>query len=204
MGVGLGDLLQIIDFQEYLGEQMLNVYYYRYTSTPTIDDAIYGELLDDFLDTVVVPVAAIQSEDVMHTYLQIKNLSTNVQFAELDTDVPGGQSATDTSNLPSFISLGFQLVHDSLVTRSGYKRIGGLIESIVSGNEYTGAGSYTDAIETGLNAPLHAGIIEVAFPIIPKRPLEAPVGTDYLYSSVASVNFKGVGTQNTRKAGRGI
>lgn len=203
MGVALGDLLQISCFQEFLGEQMMNVFYYRYFSAPSVDNTIYEELADDFSDIVITAMRGIQVVQVEYTKLQVKNLSNGIDFHERDLDFTGTISATTDQLEPSFMALAWQLVRDSLVTRSGSKRVGGLIEGSIAGNEFVGSYTQIDPITAAFGANLHAGIIEVAAPVIVKRPIPVPAGSSYLYSSVTDVIFKGVSSQNTRKKGRG-
>jgi hypothetical protein len=197
--IGTGDLLQIIDHQTYLGEDLMNVYYYRWFSAPALDNVVYTDLLDDFKEVVQDKVREVQVTALEHTTLEIKNLSNGVDFAVIPIDLTGVIPASEDALLPSYITIGFRLLRDSLVTRNGSKRYSGIIETAVEGNEFVG---YTTAIanmETALADNLHTGIIETCAPIIVKRPIEPPVGTSYIYSSVSSVLFGGLGTQNTRK-----
>lgn len=203
MGVALGDLLQFTAYQEFLGEQMLNVFYYRWFSVPAPDNVIYDELGDDFVDSVIAAMRGVQVQQVEYTKLQIKNLSNGIDFSERDLDLTGVISASDDNLEPSFMALAWQLVRDSLVTRSGSKRVGGLIEGSIAGNEFVGSMTQIDPITSAFQYQLHAGLVAVAAPVIVKRPIPVPAGSSYVYSSVADVIFKGVSTQNTRKKGRG-
>jgi len=197
--IALGDLLQIIDHQTYLGEDLMNVYYYRWFTAPALDNVVYTDLLDDFKEVVLDKVKEVQVSALEHTTLEIKNLSNGVDFALLVVDETGVIPAAEDALLPSYVSMGFRLLRDSLVTRNGSKRYAGVIETAVEGNEFVGYGAAIAAIETALSDNLHTGLIETAAPIIPKRPLVPPMGTSYVYSSVASALFGGLGTQNTRK-----
>lgn len=199
MAIALGDLLQIIDHQTYLGEDMMNVYYYRWFSSPAPDNVVYADLLDDFKEVVVDKVREVQVTALEHTTLEIKNLSNGVDFAVLVIDETGVIPAAEDTLLPSYVSINFRLLRDSLVTRNGSKRYSGLLETAIEGNEFVGYTTAIANIEAALAGNLHTGIIETAAPIIPKRPIAPPMGTSYVYSSVASVLFGGLGTQNTRK-----
>lgn len=203
MSIGTGDLLQITDFQEYLGEQVLNVYYYRWSSAPTIDNSAYVPLLEFFQAGVVALVSVVQSGLLEHVSLQIKNLSNGVDFAEIPVNGFGGGSTDMALQTPSFMALSWRFLRDSLVTRNGSKRIAGILENAISGNEFVGSMGVIDPITQVFQDPLKIGLINVAYPIIVKRPIAPPVGTGYQYSSVSDVIFNGVSTQNTRKQGRG-
>lgn len=199
MTIATGDLLQIVDNQTYLGEDLMNVYYYRWFSAPALDNVVYDDLLDDFKEVVVNKVIAVQVEQLEHTTLEIKNLSNGIDFRVLTLELTGDIPAADDALLPSYQAMTFQLIRDSLVTRNGSKRYAGVIESAVEGNEFVGYDSAIAAIETALSDKLHTGIIETCAPIIVKRPFTPPVGSSYEYSSVSAALFKGLGTQNTRK-----
>lgn len=204
MAVDTGDLLQIIDKQSYLSQELLNVYYYRWFSVPSVDNSVYPALVESFANTIIGEVKELQGELLVHTSVQIKNLSNNVDFYEEPFSVTGQRAQTFATALPSYVSVGFKLIRDSLVTRNGFKRFGGLGDGQVNGNSWAGDPADITAVENALSAFLKIGLVDVAAPIIPKRPIVPPVGTLYLYSSVASAQYSLVGTQNTRKAGRGI
>lgn len=203
MAVALGDLLQIVSEQTYLGQQILNVYYYRWFSAPSVDNTVYPALIDDFQARVIGDVRQLQGELLVHTSLTIKNLSNNVDFYEKPISLTGMRTQSMATALPSYVSVGFKLIRDSLVTRNGFKRFGGLSDGEVNGNTWVGAGTDITNVEDALAELLQIGLVEVAAPIIPKRPILPPVGSLYLYSSVASAQYSLVGTQNTRKQGRG-
>jgi len=198
-----GDLLQLIDNQSYLGQQILNVYYYRVTPALGIADG-YLEILNDYWeDNVLDPILQVQVDGLQHLSREWKNLSNNVDLFVDGTVLVGANATAPATYLPSFVSLGFLLQRESLVTRNGYKRFAGLQDTFVSGNTWVGSPTSITDIETALAADLNIGIISSAEPVIVKRPIVVPVGS-YLYSSIGSARFRTVGTQNTRKAGRGI
>ena len=203
VGIALGDLLQITDFQDYLGEQVLNVYYYRWASAPVLDNSAYEPLVNDFAAKVITPSKQLQNDGLTHVNITVKNLTNGVDFGDFPNGVIGDIVASAAERLPSFIALSFQLVRDSLVTRNGSKRIAGLVDAQVEENEFVGSPGDIVDVEFGMHEPLSVGLLDVAFPIIVKRPIPVPATAGYLYSSVSSVNFKGIGTQNTRKKGRG-
>lgn len=199
MGINTGDLLQIIDNQTYLGEDLMNVYYYRWFSLPVTDPAAYTGLLNSFDEIVIDNVIKAQNEFLEHTTLSIRNLSNNLDYAEMTVAKDGLLDVDPANCLQSYVTLGFQMIRDSLATRNGYKRFSGLIESQVEGNTYVGSLDPIGDIIGGLQGFLYNGVVATAAPIIVKRPIDPPVGTSYVYSSVSSVLFKGLGTQNSRK-----
>lgn len=203
MAAILGDLIQLIDNQSYLGQQVLNVYYYRVTATLGLADPYLADLDSYWGDNVLDPIIQVQADSLAHNSREWRNISNGVDLFVNSDVVNGANSVADTSLLPSYVSLGFLLQRESLATRNGYKRIGGLTENFVEGNTWTGSPTSIANIETALAGDLNIGILAVAEPVIVKRPIEVPVGS-YIYSSIGSCSFRGLGTQNTRKAGRGV
>jgi len=178
------------------------VYFYRVSDlTPLVGDYLQV-FSDSFQDIVLPPVTDIQCVDVSHVGLFLENLSNGVDILE-DTSgfpVPGGVS--EVSCMPPFVSYGFQLVRESRVTRPGYKRFAGVPEEWVTDGVYSAGTEALEAVEEALGADFLAGIAHYAAPVIVKRPFEVPAVT-YEYSDLSAGLFKGIGTQNTRKLGRG-
>lgn len=196
-----GDLIRCVDTQRYLGETCLNVYYYRVTAVAGLFDGYLDDLNADWETRVLTPVTALQTDILVHTQREWRNLSNGVDLFVDSTEVPGQETGSSTA--PSFTSYGFMLVRESLVTRNGYKRFAGIPDALIDGNNYVGIASWLTDVEVGLASDLTIGLVSVAEPVIVKRPIDTPAG-EYLYSSIGSASFRGIGTQNTRKPGRGI
>lgn len=200
----LGDLWQVVDRQSYLGQTILNVYYYRVTSVTGINDDGYAAFAVWFQTTVLGPIADVQSVDLNHNLLQIRNLSNNLDLFELPIDIDG-EATGGAGSMPSYVTITYKLIRESLATRHGFKRFAGVPESQVTGNTWlTAGGSFDTAIAAALAADWVDGIVTMAEPVIVKRPISPPVGTSYIYSSIGAAQFSRLGTQNTRKAGSGI
>ena len=202
MGVVTGDLIQCVDNQSYLGQQVLNVYYYRWFSTPVADRSYLEGIADDWETKVLDPVLDLQNDGLSHVSREWRNISNNVDLFVNGEVKYGSNSSTETTRLPSYVSIGFLLQRDSLVSRNGYKRLAGLTDADVSGNKYVGGAPSVAAVEVAFAALLSFSLFDVAAPIIVKRPIVPPVES-YSYSSIISARFRTVGTQNTRKAGGG-
>jgi len=202
----LGDLWQIIDKQLYLEQQVLNVYYYRVTNISGVNDDGYALALDWFEDNVVDIVRPIQVDSLNHYELEIRNLSNGLDIHTKAIDLDGTRTAGSPTPMPSYVSAGFKLIRESLVTRNGYKRIAGISESDTTGNIFALAGSaLTDAIEAAFSADMVIGLITIAEPVIVSHPIGTPPVTSYTYSSIGDAAVKAtLGSQNTRKPGRGV
>lgn len=199
----LGDLLQITDFQTYLSQQVLNVYYYRVTSITGLDGGYLEAIGDWFKDNVLAAVVNVQVDGLLHVTRDIRNLSNGVDLYTDSEVIPGAGDVSATSFSPSYVSLGFLLRRESLTTRNGYKRIAGVPEQNITGNQWDGPTDVLSDIEIALAMDVVIGLATIAEPVIVKRPIDVPVG-EYEYSSVGSASFRGLGTQNSRKPGRGV
>lgn len=199
----LGDLIQVVDNQLYLAQQVLNVYYYRITSITPLADPYLPTLADWFEDNVIPAVCDIQADSLTHVSREWRNLTNGTDLYTITDSVPGSQATPTASNTPSYVSAGFMLQRESLLTRNGYKRFAGIPEHNITGNTYIESPATIDALEAVLAADIQIGLATVAEPVIVKRPIDVPV-EEYVYSSIGSAVFRSLGTQNTRKAGRGV
>jgi len=199
----LGDLIQVLDNQVYLEQQVLNVYYYRVTSITGLGADYLSALNDIWEATVLDPILAIQLSSLVHVSRDWRNLSNGIDLFTAVEDIVGEVAFSTAIQTPSYVSAGFMLRRETLETRNGYKRFAGLPDDAIAGNNWTGTGADIEAIETALAADLIGGLITLAEPVIVKRPITPPV-TTYVYSSIGSATFRGLGTQNTRKQGRGV
>lgn len=200
MAVADGDLIQIVDFQTYLGQDVLNVYYYRFVVLTGATFAIYSSLADWFQDNVIAAVVAIQNAQLVHNSIEIRNLSNGIDIFTKNIAVAGEDGAGGADAATSFLSVGFKLVRESLVTRNGYKRFAGINEENTSENQFFFPAGAQSAIELVLAGDVVIGLVTSFVPIIVKRPIGSPPVAAYLYSDIGSAEYAGhLGTQNTRK-----
>lgn len=205
MALEQGSIVRVTDFQTYLGQQVLNVYYYRYFLLLGASDSAYEELALDFKQNIVDSVRSLQNTYLTHTEIRIENISNGVDIYSLSPNVSGTVAASDVTVMPSNITAGYILRRGSRVTRNGYKRFSGLTEGQVSGNTYVpGNDAQVEVIESKLADGLYLGAVKSLEPIIMKRPFMEPVGLNAFYAPIISAALVGLGTQNSRKAGRGV
>lgn len=199
MAASLGDLLQVVDKQSYLGQEILNVYMYRVTSITGLVGNYLELIAEWFNDNVVPAITPIQVDVLTHTSIEARNLSNNLDFFELPSGLTGEVAAASDNLAPSFVTVGFQLIRESLATRNGYKRFSGLNDLQIQGNLFIISPADADAIEAALASDIVLSLVTVAEPVIVRRPITPPVAPGYVYSSIGSAIFRGLGTQNTRK-----
>lgn len=198
MAASNGDLLQFIDHQTYLGEDVLNIYYYRVVAIAGLTGNYLEQLNDEFYDTIVDNVRDFQDAGLVHTTIESRNLTNGIDFFLTSIVSPDGDGLTSGAGMPSAICYTFRLLRESLVTRNGYKRFAGVSESQGAGNAYTPSSGQIAGAIGGLTADLFLGAADVASPVIVKRPIPSPA-TVYEFSFVGDADFRGIGTQNTRK-----
>jgi len=208
MALSVNDIVQITDVQTYLGQTMLNVYFYRVVTLESLTD--YNDVDQAFINTIWPEMLPIQSLGVAHVGNIIKNLTNGLDiFTGLDTD--SGEATGDGA--PSFTSLGFRLNRSTALTRHGSKRIGGISEAASVGNEL--ASAYITPVND--LAAVMGGVIErdgtvdhdvTLEPVIIGRIPTGEPGAGELDLSivnpVSGAQFVRVTTQTTRRAGRGV
>lgn len=193
----------MIDNQSYLGQQVLNVYYFRITAALGLFDPYLPDLDSFWESDTLVTVRAIQLDGLLHVSREWRNLTNGTDLFANNTVLNGSIGGAATSYTPSFLSAGFMLQRESLATRNGYKRFAGISEANVSGNSLVGLDTQVINLQNSLAQDLSVGLVPVAEPVIVRRPINPPVAS-YVYSSIGSATFRSVGTQNSRKAGRGV
>ena len=199
MAMEVNDLVQIVDKQVYVGEECLNVFYYKCATVGTDPDLSLEDLLDWFRLTLLGAVTDIQAVSLQHLAREARNLSNGVDFF-VDTEVVTGQLSLDTTDqVNSFTSMGFVLQRSDLNTRNGYKRFAGLTEAQIEGNSYVGSMTPVHAVEDVLHQVVNTLNGDTFTPVIVKRPIPDPGTTDAIVSVISDATFRGIGTQNSRK-----
>ena len=206
--IGDSHVWKVLHFQSKSGgQQVLNVYHYHYPDLPLVPGA--QSIAEAFNDDIVPLVAACQSDTVLHERVAVEQLGSLTDYYELATTVTTGDLTGES--LPVFNALRLDYVRASKETRSGSKRIAGLIETWVSGDFLTATGATERAaLASALGDMLTVGIFTVE-PVIlgiryvpdtdPKIPL--PV-SEWVYNPISGVVVNSeITTQNSRKRGRG-
>jgi hypothetical protein len=208
MAISVGDIVQITDVQSFLGQTLLNVYFYELMSKEAAVDLV--DLTNAHQLLVQDVVKTIQSTLLTHTLTQAKNLTDGLSIFD-DPIVKAGTRGGDGT--PSFTAASFRLNRTNAATRHGSKRIGGLSETDIEGNSVAAASvvNFT-AVSAALEADLFAaGTLEndfVARPVILGRfhlgdPNVGEIDLSVV-NPVDTVQFIRLTTQTTRRAGRGI
>lgn len=199
----LGDVLQVLFEQEFLGQVIRNVFGYVVSvadPTATMDeiaDRLIIEIGDIYLNVQVPEINAVQ--------ITVKNLDTPAEFIEKDWTGVGGNAPAGPP-LPSYVAGGFKFLRGDTDTRNGSKRISGIGEDTVANNDWTTFDSAgVLAIEDAFEATLFItpSIMEIEPVIIGRDPITGQPDTGRI-APVSEVQAQPIiTTQNSRKAGRG-
>lgn len=197
------DIIRITDRQTLLGQVVLNVYFYQLQDTGTFGDGYLDDIAAHFVEAVITPVTALQINVLEHTELFLENLTNGLDILTYDTDFPIEGSVSGEDVMPPFVSYGFQLIRESRATRNGYKRFAGVPENMVDSGVYVGSPTLISDVETGLAADIVSGLATLCHPVIVRHPIDVPLISP-VFSNVGASLFRGIGSQNTRKFGRGV
>lgn len=206
MIIGLGDILRLIVFGNYLGQQCLNVFHYRFSSVE-VDTFDLEDVCQGWIDTGAVSMSNGQGVGYNQTSVKVINLSQ--PFAPFFEKVYTQGGVNGGVGLPSNVTASFKLLVSTSKTKAGGKRVSGLATSQVTGNALTSAGvSSLTPFRNFLLAPMiienDAGTEEAfLYPIVLKRyTTEYPTESDW-QDVTGCILSPYVGSQNSRKEGYG-
>ena len=206
-----GDIYELVDAQTMEGQEILNVYYYR-QAAPALVGNIPEQLADAYEGQVLADVAHIQTPQLLHRELRVKNL---FNVAENHTSVISepGTWTTSLDTEATFDAVGFRLVQDNGAVRNGAKRFGGIPEDADTNGIVTDTAFITALLAAGaaLILGLDSGIVTNAFlPVIVKRILDGTIyrlpenSGEAVYGNVTDALYNANTTsQVSRKIGRG-
>lgn len=150
----IGDVIELVHEQTYLGQVVNNVYYYEALQSVGISN-----LTTWFENNVVPQVKANQVDLVTHINLRARNLFNESEtYEEPLTGV--GSVASGVNEMPAFMAYAIRLDHDNGAIRPGFKRFVGVTEvslddSLVNGGRIlalTTLGGYLVNPPTVVNA----------------------------------------------------
>lgn len=203
MAAGSGDILRFTDKQTLLGEEMLNVYFYQVNDTTGLAGDYLSVLSAWLRDNVIAKVKVVQSPNLEHIEVFAENLTNGVDIVNFVDGFPIAGTGTALGNNPPFVTYNFELLREERTTRNGRKAIAGTLEGDVTDGVYTGSMTPIHDIEDILGADMVLGLAHICNPVIVRHPIHVPL-TSPVLSHISAGQFNGVGSQNTRKFGRGI
>lgn len=190
-------------------DRFLNVFHF-------VVDSITGEndlsevgqgIIDDWAADKTSLFQDVISSQTSFDGMDLRNLTNGLEIFVGDFTSPFVGGVTGDS-LPPANTWGFQYVRSTTVTRNGYKRFGLVPESLQSNGIATPAAiEDLNALADELDATLiYSQSTPVLFswtlaPVIVRKDATGALVTS---QEVSDVVYRGIGTQNTRKLGRGM
>ncbi len=202
MAANLNDVIQMTVIQEQAGQQVLNVYHYQVVTLTGLDGDYLQVLIDHFNDEIKPQIVALQSNALAYKGIRVVNLTNGVDFLEYTYPASTtGQVATDA--LPPNVTYTFRLLRETLATRHGYKRFSGVAESMQNNGVFAGNQAIIDNLRGELASDVQPApsVVPLMAPVIVRKDA---TGAVIAVNNIGGSDFRGIGTQNTRKIGRGV
>lgn len=203
-----GDIIRITVSQQVEGyiKPVLNVYHYLVaTLTAPVDMQVYVE----DLYAATKPVwfegpAGMQSNAVRYTNVLFENLTFQQEFSNRPIIESGMNGSISAPIMTAQLTYSFKLSRYNKTVRNGRKSISGVVAAAVTVGRTLNPGyvGYVSNAAEGFSAIVFVegdSTDATLQPIIVRRPLNPGV-TPTQWASVASAQFRGFGTQNTRKS----
>jgi len=205
--VAVGDHIRVTDHQALVGidADIINVYYYRITGvtgSPTLQES--GSGLKAWFYTDFIPdLLQLQVTTLVHQNILVESIENwEAEFINVEPDsavtgiVSGGYSSSATA-------WSFTLLRTLRTTRNGSKRYAGVPESQANDNVPTASASsfalaWAINLGQGWTVENDDGSGFSMVPVIAKTPTP-PATLPSVFNDILGVQFRGLGSQNTRK-----
>lgn len=205
--VATGNHIRIKDFQtmDNIEGDILNVYFFEVLAltigTPLSDMAT--ELGNWWANTFLTDILAIQCTTVHHTRIEVDCMENFVADSAIIPFSPFVSGNVGGDYMSSAVSVSFQLIRDNRTTRHGRKAIAGASDTFGVNNVATPAALllFTEVAENLQDAwsiDVGPGGTMLLSPVIAKTPVP-PATLPTIYNGVVGAQYRGFGTQNTRK-----
>lgn len=181
---------------QYLGEEWVNVFFYRQTAVAAGNQAIL--LWQRFDATVADDYADWANTEVSFLELEILNMRVPTEFTSVQPTKTAGQRTATAGEAPSFLTGTIRFNRNGPGTRFSYKRLVGLCEEDIIQN---GLSSAAVTALTGIGTLIRTTLINGLATFIPcqvRHPVILGVNptVNFDLNNVTAVRL---GTQNTRK-----
>lgn len=214
------DVYEIVDKQSLYGQEVLNVYQYRQIAVfTTTEPNVATAFKNVWLEQIMPAIRLIQSGDVTHTNITVKNLFNAEDYASEDVNLPGTAEPSSVSSAPSFDAYSFTARGTGLAVKPGGKRIAGVLpgfctDGVVTNGAYLGQ---LAALANAMKQTVTVGTIiqdPMFQPILVKRIRSGVAGayeyrmpqnqSELVYANIVSTLLKIlVSSQVSRKIGVG-
>jgi len=198
--MAVNDIVRLTLRGQTANQEIVNVFHWRQENAGTL---VLEDLQTEFLDNILSPVSVICSSSMLWSRMTWEHLVDGGIFHDVVLESPSNGAVTG-DQLPPNVCYTFTYLRTVRGHRNGYKRFAGVPESWQNGGELS-AGHATEIgnVATALSTPL-VTVASVTFKpgimhsVQNGQPVVPPV-----FQAIDVVFFSGIGTQNTRKIGRG-
>lgn len=195
--MAIGDHYRLKLSGNYLGQTIINTFYYE--NVLTNSTAPFLNL--DFLDDILPAIQAVVSDQVTFTDTEVQNLDNPSDFSVSAFSNPGLRAGQPT---PPFVAWGYTLYSNNLVHRSGGKRFAGVAEPDIDNGVPVGSVlTPLNLLAIRMGAALPTGGTAVWRPRIARITYVDSVPS-YEWTVCNASAFKWVTSQNTRKFNVGV
>jgi len=198
----LNRAVKLLVFQDHSGQQVINRFHYLASTEPGNSDLL--SFVNAFATTVWSAVRAIQSNAVLTYRITAEVLGGNLALADLPLNVSGGHPV---EALPPEAAFSFRFARVNAGVRGGFKRISGVPEDRQASGVLLASFLNQPVVSqcrAALVAPLTVANIDYVPIVIVSVYNGQPVPTPHYWQPTAVSLRTFVGTQNTRRRGRGV
>lgn len=174
--MAVGDIYQVRFFQQYAGEDCMNVWYYRMTSGSSLAPGNATHLWSAFDNLVLAALEDLQSVEVTYVSMDTLNLRLPSDYFSFNfitrTGLREPEEGADFP-APTWVAWSHKSARPFPGTRSARKRFAGLYETDMSINQLSGSFQALGAIGT-LNSAMAADLTNTGDsfePVVVKRPI---------------------------------
>lgn len=155
MAINDGDLFAVKFCQKVLGKDVCMVWTITTENPSGVVDI--KDVAEWIRDTIGPLLFTAQSNSVVGGTLVVENLTDGLTFAEVPLV---GQGSLEGDISPAFVAAGIKLTRTNKLTRSGSKRIPGMVEAVITN------GQFTPGFITGNLEPLAAALAEPHYAVL--------------------------------------
>jgi hypothetical protein len=197
--MALNDVYSIVLTGQVLSQLMVNVFHYRQSTAGTADLSLLALAANTAVRDVVLVGLSGQANYTKTEVLQVTGGSN--YFVEEYTAVPGGTSG---ECLPPAVCFTYKYVRAQLGRRHGYKRFSGVLETAQTNGIVAAAlATYVSGVAAALAADLVPSDSIHYKPVVLHKMLNGQPVVPPVAQDISTVIYSHLGTQNSRKFGRG-
>jgi len=197
----LNRAVKLLVYQNHSGQLVLNRFHYLASSEPSNSELV--AFVNAFASNVWNKVRDIQSQAVLTYRMTAEVLGGNFGLA----DVPFNVSGTSASEaLPPEAAYSFRFARTSAGVRGGFKRISGVAENFQASGILLSDfmnGQLVASVRQALVAPITVGDVDYVPIVIISTYNSQALPEPYYWQPLAISLNQSVGTQNTRRRGKG-